>query len=54
MALYREFTLIFTTNFVGSLNIRFYRDFFSIEVRSPVIVTLIQNLLLLFRSFLSV
>jgi hypothetical protein len=33
-----EFTLIFATNFVGSLNIRASRNFFPIEVRSPEIV----------------
>ena len=30
-----EFTLIFTTNFVGSLDIRASREVFPIEVRSP-------------------
>jgi hypothetical protein len=32
-----EFTLIFTTNFVGSLDIRASREMFPIEVRSPEI-----------------
>jgi hypothetical protein len=32
-----EFTLIFTTNFVGSLDIRASREVFPIEVRSPEI-----------------
>jgi hypothetical protein len=31
------FTLIFTTNFVGSLDIRASREVFPIEVRSPEI-----------------
>jgi len=33
----RKFTLIFTTNFVGSLDIRASREVFPIEVRSPEI-----------------
>jgi len=33
----RKFTLIFTTNFVGSLDIRASREVFAIEVRSPEI-----------------
>jgi hypothetical protein len=32
-----EFTLIFTTNFVGSLDIRASREVFPIEVRNPEI-----------------
>jgi hypothetical protein len=35
--LHPEFTLIFTTNFVGSLEIRVSREVFPIEVRSPEI-----------------
>jgi len=35
--LHLEFTLIFTTNFVGSLDIRASREVFPIEVRSPEI-----------------
>jgi hypothetical protein len=35
--LHPEFTLIFTTNFVGSLDIRASREVFPIEVRSPEI-----------------
>jgi Na+-transporting methylmalonyl-CoA/oxaloacetate decarboxylase gamma subunit len=34
----RKFTLIFATNFVGSLIIRASREVFPIEVRSPEIV----------------
>jgi hypothetical protein len=33
----RKFTLIFTTNFVGSLDIRAFRKVFPIGVRSPEI-----------------
>ncbi len=33
----RKFTLLFTTNFVGSLDIRASREVFPIEVRSPEI-----------------
>jgi len=33
----RKFTFIFTTNFVGSLDIRASREVFPIEVRSPEI-----------------
>ncbi len=36
----RKFTLIFTTDFVGSLDIRASREIFSIEVRSPEIISL--------------
>ena len=32
-----KFTLIFTTNFVGSLDIRVSREVFPIEVRNPEI-----------------
>jgi hypothetical protein len=37
LLMYRKFTLIFTTNFVGSLDIRAFREVFPIEVRSPEI-----------------
>jgi hypothetical protein len=33
----RKFTLIFTTNFLGSIDIRASREVFPIEVRSPEI-----------------
>jgi hypothetical protein len=33
----RKFTYIFTTNFVGSLDIRASREVFPIEIRSPEI-----------------
>jgi hypothetical protein len=36
--LHLEFTLIYTTNFVGSSDIRASREVFPIEVRSPEIV----------------
>jgi hypothetical protein len=35
--LHLEFTLIFTTNFVGSLDIRVSREVFPIGVKSPEI-----------------
>ena len=35
----RKFTHIFTTNFVGSLDIRASREVFPIGVRSPEIIT---------------
>jgi hypothetical protein len=34
----RKFTHIFTTNFVGSLDIRAFREVFPIGVRSPEII----------------
>jgi hypothetical protein len=37
MLLHLEFTLIFTTNFIGSLDIRASREVFPIGVRSPEI-----------------
>jgi hypothetical protein len=61
----RKFTLIFTTNFVGSLDIRASREVFPIEVRSPEISKLlffrlkkpeklwIKDVLLLLRFLLS-
>jgi hypothetical protein len=36
--LHLEFTHIFTTNFVGSLDIRAFREVFPIGVRSPEII----------------
>jgi hypothetical protein len=35
--LHLEFTLIFTTNFIGSLDIRASREVFPIEAKSPEI-----------------
>jgi hypothetical protein len=42
--LHLEFTHIFTTNFVGSLDIRASREVFPIEVRSPEIMINIKPL----------
>jgi hypothetical protein len=49
--LHLEFTHIFTTNFVGSLDIRASREVFPIEVRSPEIINFTPPESLWFDSF---